>query len=65
MKEIFSNEITNHVIERHTASNKTKQERDLQQEREDTSLKYFKVFFNYIAQFSRSILLYLAPSWSI
>ena len=36
--------------------------RDVQQEREGTSLNYFKVFFNYIEQFSRSILLYLTLS---
>ena len=39
--------------------------RDVQQEREGTSLNYFKVFFNYIEQFSQSILLYLSLSQSI
>ena len=39
--------------------------RDVQQEREGTSLNYFEVFFNNIKQFFRSILLYLGLSWSI
>ena len=39
--------------------------RDVQQEREGTSLNYFKVFLNYIKQFSQSILLYLDLSRSI
>ena len=42
--------------------------RDIQQEREGTSLNYFKVYFNYIEQLSRSLLLYLGflcLSWSI
>ena len=39
--------------------------RDVQQERESTSLNYFKVIFNYIKQFSWSILVYLGLSWSI
>ena len=39
--------------------------RDVQQEREGTSLNYFKVIFNYIKQFSWSILVYLGASWSI
>ena len=36
--------------------------RDVLQEREGTSLNYFKVHSNYIEQFSQSILLYLALS---
>ena len=39
--------------------------RDVQQEREGTSLNYFKVFFNYIEQYSQSILLFLALCWFI
>ena len=35
---------------------KTKKLRDVLQEREGTSLNYFKVFFNYIKQFSWSLL---------
>ena len=38
---------------------------DVLQEREGTSLNYFKEFFNYIKQFSRSIFLYLCLSQSI
>ena len=36
--------------------------RDVQQEREGTSLNYFKIILNYIEQFSQSISLYLALS---
>ena len=36
--------------------------RDVLQEREGTSLNYFKIFFYYIKQFSLSIFLYLALS---
>ena len=39
--------------------------RDVQQEREGTRLNYFKVFSNYIEQFSWSISVYLSPSWFI
>ena len=39
--------------------------RDVQQEREGTSLNYFKVFFKYIEQLSCSISLYLPISWFI
>ena len=39
--------------------------RDVLQEREGKSLNYFKVYFNYIEQFSCSILLYLGLSQSI
>ena len=39
--------------------------RDVQQEREGTSLNYFKVIFNYIKQFFCSILFYLGLSQSI
>ena len=39
--------------------------RDVQQEREGTSLNYFNVRFNYIEQFSRSISHHLALSWFI
>ena len=39
--------------------------RDVQQEREGTSLNYFNVFFNYIKQLPRSIFLYLGLSRSI
>ena len=40
--------------------------RDVQQEREGTSLNYIKVLFNYIEQFSRSILIfvYLCLFWT-
>ena len=41
------------------------QERDVQQERGGTSLKYFKVSFNHIQQFSRSFSGYLGLSLSI
>ena len=46
----------------------SKKLRDIQQECEGTSLNYFKVYFNYIEQLSRSLLLYLGflcLSWSI
>ena len=39
--------------------------RDVLQEREGTYLNYFKVFYNYIKQFSRCIPLYLCPFWAI
>ena len=41
--------------------------RDVLQEREGTSLNYIKVLFNYIEQFSRSILIfvYLCLFWTI
>ena len=45
--------------------NVSKKLRDVQQEREGTSLNYFKIFFNYIKQFYWSILLYLGLSSSI
>ena len=40
----------------------SKKLQDVQQEREGTSLNYFKVIFNYIKQFSWSIILYLVLS---
>ena len=49
----------------HKAVFKEKKLRDVQQEREGASSNYFKVFFNYIEQFSWSILLYLSLSQSI
>jgi len=43
----------------------TKKLRDVLQEREGTSLNYFKVFFDYIEQFSRSVSVCLSLSQSV
>ena len=45
--------------ETHKGGRLNKKLRDILQEREVASLNYFKVFSNYIKQFSRTILLYL------
>ena len=60
--EIRKDQNITKIIVREKSQPELKKLRDVQQEREGTSLNYFKVVFNYIKQFSWSVLLYLVLS---
>ena len=56
-----------HIVRKSSLLIRIQKLRDVLQEREGTSLNYIKVLFNYIEQFSRSILIfvYLCLFWTI